>query len=108
MTYSPEELQEMIAKMQSASSVFYSMAVRSGNHAFIEFTGFMNEYINLCQAALAEGRDFTEANVHVGQPLFPMRPHHANYLGEKFGCIFASSFHGDETLIEAFKQAAFK
>jgi hypothetical protein len=73
--------------MHSASSAFYTLAVRAGNHAFIEFTGLMNEYINLCQQAHEQGIDFTMLNVHTGQHL-PFQAHHFNYLAEKLECIY--------------------
>lgn len=107
MLHTPEQLKVMIEKMQAVSNGFYREATQVGNHAFIEFTGFMNEYIKLCQEALAKGDDFTEANVHVGKPLFEMHPFHAAYLGEKFGCIFATTFAGRKELIDAFVAAAF-
>lgn len=50
-------------------------ARRIGNHPFIEFTGLMNEYIVMCENALAQGIDFTETSIHGdGKPL-PMREH---------------------------------
>lgn len=105
--YTPMQLKAMIDGMHAASDAFYKHAVRVGNHAFIEFTGFMNEYIKLCEDALARGVDFTRANVHSGAELVPMQTYHADYIGEKFGCIFASSFAGRGELIQAFISAAF-
>jgi hypothetical protein len=91
MTYSPEELQEMLRGMRAASSAFYRDAARIGCHPFLEFTGLMNEYIVLCERALEQGRDFTETSIHgSGQPL-PMRPHHRDYIAEKLECIYGTS-----------------
>lgn len=84
------KLAGMIRLMQAASSRFYSSAVHTGNHAFIEFTGLMNEYIKLCQDALAAGEDFTTTSVHTGKAL-PMAAYHAAYLGEKIGCIYGTA-----------------
>lgn len=106
-SYTKEELSEMIAGMKLASSVFYAQATSIGNHAFIEFCGFMNEYIKMCESTLASGKDFTTANVHSGSPLVQMKDYEAAYVGEKFGCIFASSFAGKPELIEAFCAEAF-
>lgn len=91
MTFTPEELQEMILRMKVASSAFYRDAVWSGCHPFIEFTGLINEYIKLCQAALAQGIDFTETSIHGGGQPLPMLPHHRNYLREKLECIYGTS-----------------
>ncbi len=90
-TYSDSELNSMLLKMRQASRAFYIDAVRTGCHPFIEFTGLMNEYINMCEDALLKGIDFTETSVHGdGQPL-PMKEHHRRYLNEKLQCIYGTS-----------------
>lgn len=99
------ELEDVLAKMQKASLSFYGDAVLIGCHPFIEFTGFMNEYIAICRAALEQGIDFTEVSAHHGGEL-PMKIHHARYLGEKFGCIFSSTFGTDPKLLEVFLNSA--
>lgn len=81
----------MLRRMRGASDYFYSMAVRIGVHAFIEFTGLMNEFIKLCEEAHAAGIDFTMANVHGGQHL-PFQPHHITYVYEKLECIYGEPF----------------
>src|SRR5690242_4567859 len=91
-TYSTEELQEMIRQMKQASALFYKQAIHIGNHAFIEFTGLINEYINLCEEALEQGIDFTTCNVHLGRAL-PVADRHAAYLGEKLGCIYGTALN---------------
>jgi hypothetical protein len=106
-TYSQDELREMLSGMQKLSNTFYARAIHIGNHAFIEFCGLMNEYIKMCSMAFDKGQDFTQSNIHSGKPLVVMQDYHAKYLGEKFGCIFASSFGGDPTLIEVFIEEAF-
>jgi len=95
MTYSKEELEEMVTKMRSASNAFYGMACATGNHAFIEFTGLMNEYIKVCQEAVEVGVDFTECTAHTGKML-PMKGYHADYLGEKLECIYGPSLKAGE------------
>ncbi len=95
MTYTTEELQKMIDGMRAASNQFYAMATAVGNHAFIEFTGLMNEYIKVCEHALSQGIDFTECNVHTGKML-PMQPFHVQYLGEKLSCIYSTSLQKPE------------
>ena len=88
--HSKEELQRMIKQMNQVSSVFYGQAVMIGNHAFIEFTGLMNEYIKLCEQSLEEEVDFTQCNVHCGKKLV-VRPHNVVYLREKLECIFETA-----------------
>jgi hypothetical protein len=80
-------LEAVIFKMRQASHNFYGAACASGNHAFIEFCGLMNEYIKACELALQEGIDFTMLNKHCGEHL-PFKPYFADYLGEKLGCIY--------------------
>lgn len=100
-THSEAELREMIVKMRATSGTFYGGAVRTGNHAFIEFTGLMNEYIQLCERALAQGIDFTLLNTHSGLSL-PMPEHCKRYLSEKLECIFT----GHDELAKKFERIA--
>lgn len=81
----------MLAGMRRASAAFYLMAQRAGCHAFLEFTGLMNEFINLCHEAEDRGIDFTHANVHAGKHL-PFQSHHIAYLNEKLECIYGVKF----------------
>lgn len=84
--YSKRELEEMLVKMKAASSIFYNTAQLIGNHAFIEFTGLMNEYINVCSHALAEGEDFTTFNIHSGKSM--IKSYQREYMRGKIECIF--------------------
>lgn len=84
--YSKKELEEMIVKMKVASIVFYNTAQQIGNHAFIEFAGLMNEYINVCSDALSEGEDFTTFNIHSGKSM--IKDYQREYMQEKIECIF--------------------
>lgn len=93
--YTADERAEMLRGMQAASDAFYFLAQRAGCHAFLEFTGLMNEFIKLCHEAEAQGIDFTHANVHAGQHL-PFRPHHVSYLNEKLECIYGMRFTVEE------------
>ncbi len=89
--YTPEELAEMVRKMQLVSDLFYRHAQQVGNHAFIEFTGLMNEYINMCRSAAAAGIDYTATTIHGDGAVLPMREHHRRYLDEKLQCIYGRS-----------------
>lgn len=82
-----EERAECLRKMRAASSAFYFAAVQCGNHAFIEFTGLMNDYIAACEDAHRAGVDFTRANVHTGTHL-PLPGYRLAYLDEKLECIY--------------------
>lgn len=77
-------------RMQAVSDRFYREAIQTGNHAFIEFAGLMNEYIMVCRKAAASGIDFTMASIHTERPL-PFREHHLRYLQEKLSCIYGPS-----------------
>jgi hypothetical protein len=84
---SKEEREVALIQMQEASNQFYYTVIHIGVHPFIEFTGVMNEYIKLCQDAHAADIDFSECNVHTGQPL-PIKSHQKDYINEKLECIF--------------------
>lgn len=89
-----EELEECIEKMKAASAAFYTMAIYcNGNHAFIEFTGLMNEYINVCEDRLRAGIDFRHLNKHSGNE--PLAPYRLAYLNEKIDCIYGVEFRPD-------------
>lgn len=90
-----EELAAMLPKMREASNEFYPKAQQIGNHAFIEFTGLMNEYINICRRSLDRNVDFATANVHSGVALEP-EDFQVRYMCEKFECIFGAMFQKPE------------
>lgn len=85
--YTVEERKAILTKMRAASNLFYSAAANAGCHAFIEFTGLMNEFIKLCETAEAQGLPWVHANVH-GDVHLPFKPHHIEYLSEKLECIY--------------------
>jgi hypothetical protein len=99
--YSKEEREVMLQEMEKASNEFYNRAVKIKCHPFIEFTGFMNEWIKLARKAHDAGIDFTQANTHSGQAL-PMQWYEAGYIGEKFDCIFGPSLRSDPKLLRSF------
>lgn len=81
---------EALRRMQDASDTFYGLAVQTRCHAFIEFTGLLNEYIDLCHKAEAEGINWIMANTHNRTPM-PIREHNIDYLAEKLDCIYGPS-----------------
>jgi hypothetical protein len=76
-----------LVKMHQAADSFYALAQRTGVHTFLEFTGFIREYIKLCEQAVEKGIDFTTEEL-------PIRAYHAGYIGEKLKCIF-----GDQLVV---------
>jgi len=88
--YSSEERATMLKSMREASDRFYRMAVKIQCHPFIEFSGLMHEYIQMCERAHQQGIDFTQTHAHSGYAL-PMQSFNAAYLGEKIGCIYGPS-----------------
>ncbi len=93
-----DELALLLAAMSVAAKTFYSLATRAEFHQFVEFAGFLNKFVELCDAQAQAGKDFTT------NPL-DIEPHDAAYLGEKFGCIFGTSFTVEH--IAAFLRTAF-
>lgn len=91
MEVTQAEADATLASMRVASDLFYKGAVRAGCHAFIEFTGLINEYISVCAGMSAKGdHSWVTANTHSERPL-PIALHQAKYLAEKLDCIFGPS-----------------
>lgn len=81
--------EESLKLMKSASETFYGMAIQTQCHAFVEFTGLINEYIDACQDFQRQNPadDFRECNVHSGKKI--NFPHfRLQYLQEKLTCIY--------------------
>lgn len=91
------ELELCIQLMKLTAREFYSLAVGVHNHAFVEFTGLMQDYIKCCEDALKQGIDFTNLNVHAGQYL-PIAAFRAKYLTEKLNCIYGSTAKVEPTI----------
>ncbi len=101
LTYTPLEREAMLSMMQHTADLFYKLAQSAGHHQFIEFAGFMNEYIKICRSAHEQNIDFGTASV------LPIQDYQAAYIGEKFDCIFGESFRQNPKLISEFVKAAF-
>jgi hypothetical protein len=99
--YTEAELKAMIERMKDVSSAFYPAAAATGCHAFIEFTGVMNEFIKICENSLADGVDFATANTHSDTPLV-VHPYNALYIAEKLDCIFGPSIRANPEVKAAF------
>lgn len=98
-----EQAEAALVQMNRTSNAFYVGAVKSGVHAFIEFTGLMNEYIKICEEMTAE-YDFSwhVANIHSQDDYLKFQPHHAAYLAEKLDCIYGKSLRSSEAIQRAF------
>lgn len=75
----------MLARMTEIAESFYLAACRVGLHQFIEFAGFLNEYIKICGRMHSEGVDF-------GTTELDPKIHEMAYIAEKFDCIFGEAF----------------
>lgn len=103
MNYTKTEVEAALVKMRAASSAFYVAACSSGCHAFIEFTGLMNEYIKVCERMTSQGdTSWMTANTHTDVPL-ALFPFEASYLAEKLDCIYGPSLRASEELRAAFE-----
>ena len=77
--------------LDNLSNDFYRVAIKTGTHAIIEHTGLMVEHIKMLRLAVENGVDPEHINVH-GSSRLGMEPHSAQYLAEKFACIYAPFF----------------
>ena len=84
------EREQALCAMRASADAFYRSAVQIGVHPFIEFAGLMNEYLQACTQAHAQGIDFSECNRHSGQVL-PLHPVMSDYINEKLECIFSGA-----------------
>ena len=101
MNHTKESLLHLVEKMRVASESMYWISITPGVHAFIEFGGMVSKYIDLCARAAEQGVDFTQANVHSGTTL-PMEEHDAEYLAEKFECIFGPTLRANPAARKVF------
>lgn len=79
---------QSLAKMRAASDQFYSLAANTQCHAYLEFTGILNEYIKICEENLVRGIDFREENIHKGNSQMVIKDYQIDYMNEKLECIF--------------------
>ncbi|MGB8688921.1 MAG: hypothetical protein WCD53_16505 [Microcoleus sp.] len=80
---------ESLKLMQEASDKFYQASCHTQCHAFVEFTGLMNEYIKVCsefQKANPEA-DFRTSNGH-SEDEISLKPYQKQYIREKLHCIY--------------------
>jgi hypothetical protein len=85
-----KECAALLHAIRNTSQMFYSRAQLIGVHTFIEFTGLINEYINLCQWAMEHDIDFRHINVHSCVEMnLPTHDVQIQYIGKKFACIFS-------------------
>jgi hypothetical protein len=88
--------------MGIAADFVYEAGRNAEFHQFLEFTGFIREYIKICRWQLNAGKDFrTETPI--------LESFQVKYIGEKFECIFRSMFwkSGIIPTVKAFCGSAF-
>lgn len=80
---------ESLKLMQEVSDKFYIASGNTQCHAFVEFTGLMNEYIKVCQEFQRANPDddFRSLNAHSGKSL-KLKPFERLYIKEKLNCIY--------------------
>lgn len=101
--FSKEELQALTLKMREVANKVYPLLQSCQVHAFIEFNGLMQKYVDLCQRAADKGVDFTMFNTH-NDKSFAVQDHDVVYLAEKFDCIFGPSFRAKPEQWAIFKE----
>ena len=102
-SFSKEELQALTLKMRATANTVYVLLQSCQVHAFIEFNGLMQKYVDLCQRAADEGVDFSMYNTH-NEKSFTVHGHDIEYLAEKFDCIFGPLFRKNPELWKLFKE----
>ncbi len=103
--YSKEERALMLKRIGELVELFYPAAVNTGCHAFIEFTGLLNEFLRICADAEARGETaWADANVHSGRHL-PLPAFRHAYLSEKLECIYGAELFKNPVREEAFAVA---
>lgn len=89
-------------ELQRISDRYYYAARKAHVHHFIEHAGLMNEHLKVMRDAAANGIDIHTLNVH-NSGRFPMELYQAQYLAEKFSCMFTPYF--DEASWRAFVES---
>jgi hypothetical protein len=95
LNLTPEQSLEL---MRKASNEFYQMAIATQCHAFVEFTGLLNEFIKVAYEFQQNNPtlDFREHNQHTGKVL-RLQPYQVDYIHEKLNCIYQNEIfpHSD-------------
>ena len=104
--YNAEERAEQIKKMHEVYEQFYWLATTTHVHAFIEFTGLMAKFVDVCRKAHEAGLDYNICNTHTGQALPKVEAHDVEYMAEKLECIFGPTLQKPE-IRKAFLTALF-
>ena len=103
----PRDLDAVLARMRALTERFYHGAVGVQVHAFVEFTGLLSKFVDVCSRAHAKGIDFTQANTHSGRTV-PLAVHDVVYLAEKLDCIYGPALLMSQELRDAFIAELFK
>jgi hypothetical protein len=82
------ELNTKLDELEALSNLYYRATQKIGIHTFIEHTGFINEHLKILRRALSEGTDIAMLSNH-NELIVDVKPYEAQYLAEKFACMFA-------------------
>jgi hypothetical protein len=104
--YDAEERKVQIERMRKTTERFYWEATTINVHAFIEFTGLMNKFIDVCSRAHEADLDYNVCTTHTGKALPGIQPHDVRYMAEKLECVFGPTLN-DPGLRQAFLEALF-
>lgn len=106
---SKDELQALAKRMRQVAdqtyALFFAHGMGSEVHAFLEFNGLIQKYVDICTRAADAGIDFRMTNTHNGTPL-PVEAHDIEYMAEKLDCIFGPAL-ADKKLRDVFTTALF-
>lgn len=109
-SYSQEELEDLAKKMRAVANATYALFFSAGMggecHAFLEFNGLIQKYVDIASRAAQQGIDFTQANVHNSKAL-PVEDHDLAYLAEKLRCIFGPIIDANPEAKELMKEILF-
>lgn len=82
--HTPKQREQKLAQMRYAIDSFYSFAQVTEVHTFLEFAGFMSEYVKQCAKMHELGKDFVTEPIE----LCESPEHAAAYIGEKLNCVY--------------------
>jgi len=108
----PAEPADSLADVRPILAAFYLALFRaevgSRCHAFLEFVGVMQKYLDLVRELEAQGVvEPWQLNTHCA-PDITVPDHHVRYLAEKIGCIFAPLVNADPATADILRRALFR
>jgi hypothetical protein len=96
-----EDRLKTLAKMKVAVTGFYLDAQACGIHPFLEFAGFMQEYLKMLQGMLVKDIDFMDNELRA-------QPYEMEYVAEKLDCIYGDAARDPKNASAFYKALAEK